>query len=144
MGADAPRKIVLKTMTVARDVESVFDFFEDIKKTMEMGAVSNVAKRNDGWWTFDHVVAGKSKLKHHPLREAGVLDRVFIGGGLEWRVYVRIVPNRSGATVVLCFGHVLQKIIMYRKVVEQLSYFRPFFDLSQTFLDVIPAPASRE
>jgi hypothetical protein len=101
---DRPRKVVVKTMTVNRSVDDVFDFFEDVKKSMEIGgAAKSVARGNDGWWTFDHVVAGKAKMKHEKVREVGVLDHVFVGGGLEWKVYVRIVPNQSGATVVWTF-----------------------------------------
>ena len=99
-----PRKVIVKTMTVNRSVDDVFDFFEDVKKSMEVGgAAKSVVKGSDGWWTFDHVVAGKAKMKHVPVREAGVLDHIFVGGGLEWRVYVRIIPNQSGSTVVWTF-----------------------------------------
>ena len=57
----------------------------------------------DGWWTFDHRVAGKSKTKHKSVPEFGILDHVFIGGGLEWHVFVRIIPNESGCTVTWTF-----------------------------------------
>ena len=63
------------------------------------GAAKSVTKGSDGWWTFDHVVAGRSKMKHSAIREAGVLDHVFVGGGLEWHAYVRVVSNQCGATV---------------------------------------------
>jgi hypothetical protein len=36
-----------------------------------------------GWWTFDHRIAARSKLKHKSVPEFGILDHVFIGGGLE-------------------------------------------------------------
>ena len=101
---DKPRKVIVKTMTVNRGVDDVFEFFEDVKKSMEVGgAAKSVEKGSDGWWTFDHVVAGKAKIKHEKVREAGVLDHVFVGGGLSWKVYVRIVPNQSGSTVVWTF-----------------------------------------
>jgi hypothetical protein len=99
-----PRKAVVKTMTVNRSVDEVFDFFEDVKKSMEVGgAAKAVTKGSDGWWTFDHVVAGKAKMKHEPVRGAGVLDHIFVGGGLTWKVYVRIIPNQSGSIVVWAF-----------------------------------------
>ena len=104
MQLEIPRKVVIKTMTVNRNMDDVFDFFEDVKKSMEAGgAAKSVAKGSDGWWTFDHVVAGKSKMKHRPIKEAGVLDHVFVGAGLEWHAYVRIVPNQGGATVTWTF-----------------------------------------
>ena len=98
------RKVVVKTMTVNRSVDDVFDFFEDVKKSMEAGgAAKSMVKGSDGWWTFDHAVAGRAKIKHVPFRQAGVLDHIFIGGGLEWKVYVRIVPNQGGSTVTRTF-----------------------------------------
>jgi hypothetical protein len=97
-----PRKIVVKTMTANRSIDDVFDFFED-PKCMEIGgAAKSVVKGSDGWWTFDHI-SGKAKMKPSPFRQAGVLDHVFVGGGLEWKVYVRIIPNYGGTTVVWTF-----------------------------------------
>lgn len=101
---DKPRKVIVKTMTVNRRVDDVFEFFEDVKKSMEVGgAAKSVEKGSDGWWTFDHVVAGKAKKRHENVREAGVLDHVFAGDGLSRKLYVRIVPNQSGSTVVWIF-----------------------------------------
>ena len=99
----SPRKAIVKTMTVNRSVGDVFDFFEDPRSMEIGGAAKSVAKGGDGWWTFDHVVAGKAKMKHLPAREAGVLDHVFEGAGLEWKVYVRIIPNHRGSTATWTF-----------------------------------------
>lgn len=92
-----------------------------------------MTKGNDGWWTFDHVVAGKAKIKHASIREAGVLDHVFIGGGLEWCVYVRIIPNQTGVRVVWTYirPHILtdgqfekqlesfdREIVLWKKALE--------------------------
>jgi hypothetical protein len=97
-----PRKVIVKTMTANRSVDEVFDFFADAKSMEIGGAAKSVAKGNDGWWTFDHVT-GKAKMKHFPARQAGVLDHVFVGAGLEWHVYVRIIPNQGGSTVIWAF-----------------------------------------
>jgi hypothetical protein len=124
-------------MTVtSRNPEEVFDFFADVKKSMKVGeAAKSVTKQADGWWTFDHVVAGRSKMKHiSAMRDAGVLDHVFVGGGLEWQVYVRIVPNQLGATVAWMFmrpdglddeeferqlGGFDREIVLWRNALEQ-------------------------
>jgi len=66
-----------------------------------LGLVTPVG--SDGWWTFDHVVAGRARMKHEPVRAAGVLDHVFAVAGMEWKVYVRIIPNQRGATVIWTF-----------------------------------------
>jgi hypothetical protein len=71
---------------------------------MEIGGTAkSVPKGSDGWWTFDHVVAGKARMKHVPVRNADVLDHIFASAGLTWKVYVRIIPNQSGVTVVWTF-----------------------------------------
>jgi hypothetical protein len=100
---DKPRKVIVKTMTVDRSVDDVYAFFEDPKSMEIGGSARSVAKGSDGWWTFDHVVAGRAKMKHAPVRPAGILDHVFAVGGMEWKVYVRIIPNQRGATVIWTF-----------------------------------------
>ena len=42
-------------------------------------------------------------MKHKSVPEFGILDHVFIGGGLEWHVFVRIIPNEDGSTVTWTF-----------------------------------------
>lgn len=99
-----PRKVIVKLMSVNAGVDKVYAFFEDVKKSMEAGqAATSVKKGADGWWTFDHVSAGKAKLRQVAFREAGVLDHIFSGGGLEWTVYVRSVPNSGGSTTTWTF-----------------------------------------
>jgi hypothetical protein len=97
-----PRKVIVKTMTVNRRVDDVFDFFSDPKSMEIGGAAKSVVKESDGSWTFDHV-SGKAKMKHFPVRQAGVLDHVFAGAGLEWHVFVRMIPNFNGTTVMWAF-----------------------------------------
>jgi hypothetical protein len=77
--------------------------FSKTPRAWKLEAAKSVAKGNDGWWRFDHVVADKARMKHMPIREVGVLDHVFVSGGLEWRIYARIVRNQSGAMVVCTF-----------------------------------------
>ena len=99
-----PHKVIVKLMSVSAPVDKVFAFFEDVKTSMEAGkAAKSVTKGDDGWWTFDHVTAGPAKLRHTTVRNAGVIDHTFSGGGLEWTVYVRIVPNRGGSTTSWTF-----------------------------------------
>ena len=61
-----PHKVVVKTITMNRTVNVVFDFFEDVKKSMEVGgAAKSVTKGNEDWWIFEHVIAGKAKIKKY-------------------------------------------------------------------------------
>ncbi len=104
MDNEEPHKVIVKVMSVNTSVNAVYDFFTDVKKSMETGrAASSVTKGADGWWTFDHVTAGRAKLRLSANREAGVIDHTFVGGGLEWVVYVRIVPNTNGSTTTWTF-----------------------------------------
>ena len=82
----SPKRVIVKTMTVNKGTDIVHNFFENMKY-MEIGGEikpSSLMKQEDGWWTFDHRVAGKSKMKHKSVPEFGILDHVFIGKGLEW------------------------------------------------------------
>jgi hypothetical protein len=98
-----PRKVIVKTLTTTKSVDKVFDFFGNMKNMEMGGAIKSMTKRDDGWWTFEHSIAGKSKMKHKLSREFGIIDHVFIGGGLEWNVFVRVVPNQSGSTISWIF-----------------------------------------
>ena len=98
-----PRKVIVKTMITTKSVDEVFDFFANMKNMELGGAIRSMEKIDDGWWIFDHSVLGKSRMKHTLSREFGIVDHVFIGGGLEWKVFVRVVPNQSGSTTCWTF-----------------------------------------
>jgi hypothetical protein len=42
-------------------------------------------------------------LKVIQVHEFGILDHEFVGAGLEWKVYVRVVPNEEGSTTTWTF-----------------------------------------
>jgi hypothetical protein len=90
-------------MTVNKPVNQVFHFFSDIRNEESGGAIKSVTKGDDDWWNFDHVVAGKGKMKVSPVPEFRILDHEFVGGGLEWKVHVRVVPNEKGSTTTWTF-----------------------------------------
>jgi hypothetical protein len=98
-----PRKVIVKTLTTTKSVDKVFDFIGNMKNMEMGGAIKSMEKSDDGWWTFEHSIAGKSKMKHKLSHEFGIIDHVFIGGGLEWNVFVRVVPNQSGSTTSWIF-----------------------------------------
>lgn len=37
------------------------------------------------------------------LANFGILDHEFVGGGLEWKVYVRVIPIEEGSTTTWTF-----------------------------------------
>jgi hypothetical protein len=101
----SPKQVIVKTMTVNRKTGVVHNFFENMKYMEMDGTIrsGSLRKGNDGWWTFYHNIAGESRMKHISDPKFGILDHVFIGGGLEWHVFVRIISNGDGSTVTWTF-----------------------------------------
>ena len=99
----APRKVIVKELTVEKPANQVFDFFSNVKNMETGGAIKSVTKGEGDWWQFDHTVAGKGKMKVTPGSDFGILDYEFAGAGLEWKVYVRVVPNEEGSTTTWIF-----------------------------------------
>jgi hypothetical protein len=99
----APRKVIVKVLTVNKPANQVFEFFSDVRNMEIGGAIKSVTKSDDDWWEFDHTVAGKGKMKVTPVTNLGILDHEFVGAGLEWKVYVRVVPNEEGSTTTWTF-----------------------------------------
>jgi hypothetical protein len=99
-----PRKVIAKTMNVIRSTDTLFEFFENLKNVESGGIFKDVTRgEEDGWWKFN-TPAGAAKLKiDRAVRELGVIDHIFVGNGLVWQVYVRIVPNQHGSTVLWTF-----------------------------------------
>ena len=87
--AKITRKVVVKVMITKSDMTKVFDFFKNIKNMETGGALKSIRKDENGsWWTCDSPV-GKAKIKiSRNNKELGVLDHVFIAGGIEWNVYM--------------------------------------------------------
>jgi hypothetical protein len=99
----APRKVIVKELTVNNPINQVFDFFSNVKNMEIGGAIKSVTKGEGDWWQFDHTVAGKGKMRVTPVSDFGILDHEFVGAGLEWKVYVRVVPNEEGSTTTWTF-----------------------------------------
>ena len=59
-------------------------------------------------------------MKHISIPQYGILDYTFIGGGLEWNVYVRIIPNEQGSTTTWTF---LNPDGMYENLFEKQEMF---------------------
>jgi hypothetical protein len=98
-----PRKVIVKTMNVSRSIDTVFEFFENLKNVESGGIFKDITRGEDGWWKFN-TPTGEAKLKiDRAVRELGILDHVFVGDGLLWQVYVRIVPNQQGSTTSWTF-----------------------------------------
>jgi hypothetical protein len=99
----ASRKVIIKELTIEKPANQVFDFFSNVKNMEIGGAIKSVTKGEGDWWQFDHTVAGKGKMKVTPVSDFGILDHEFVGAGLEWKVYVRVIPNEEGSTTTWTF-----------------------------------------
>lgn len=98
-----PNKVMVKLLTTTRNADDAFAYFADMRNIEAGGAIRSMAKEQDGWWAGE-TSAGKVRLKHTTVaKELGILDHVFMGGGLTWDAYVRVTPNRSGSTVSWTF-----------------------------------------
>ena len=97
------RQVIVKSLNTHSGTQEIFDFFSNPKNMELGGAIQSVQKSSDGWYTFDHTIAGKSKMKLAVDQEFKILDHVFQGAGLEWNVYVRVIPNGNGSTVTWTF-----------------------------------------
>jgi hypothetical protein len=96
-------QVIVKSLSTHKSVQHTFDFFSNPKNMESGGAIRSVQKSSNGWYTFDHIVAGRSEMKHIANQEFKILDHVFQGAGLEWNVYVRVLPNGNGSTVTWTF-----------------------------------------
>ena len=97
------RQVIIKSLNTHSGTQETFDFFSNPKNMELGGAIQSVQKSSDGWYTFDHTIAGKSKMKLTVNQEFKILDHAFQGAGLEWNVYVRVIPNGNGSTVTWTF-----------------------------------------
>ena len=92
----SPKLVIVKVMTVNKKTGIVHNFFDNMKYMEMGGAISpgSLTKGNDGWWTFYHNIAGVSRMKYISDLKFRILDHIFIGGGLEWHVFVRILQTK--------------------------------------------------
>ena len=97
------RQVIVKSLSIHKSVQETFDFFNNIKNMELGGVIHSVQKGSNGWYTFDHITGGKSKMKHIVNQEFRILDHIFQGAGLEWNVYVRVIPNANGSTITWTF-----------------------------------------
>ncbi|HEX6562547.1 MAG TPA: hypothetical protein VF016_11030 [Nitrososphaera sp.] len=102
--SNEPRKVIIKMLTTIKSAQEAFVYFEDMKNMEAGGAIKLLVKTGDGeWWSGDTPV-GEARIRHTLVsKEHGILDHVFAGQGLTWDVYVRVMPNKSGATVSWTF-----------------------------------------
>lgn len=92
----------IKSADIDAPVAVVFDFLADPMNWPQYAIVNmkSVKPGADGW--FETITRfGHGQIKVTPIRELGILDHTWIDPQASWTVPVRVVPNHSGATVMM-------------------------------------------
>jgi hypothetical protein len=80
------RLAIVKVMTVTKKPDEVFQFFFNVNNMENGGTIRSINKSDDSdWWEFDHIVAGRGRIKLDVVPEHRIIDHVFIGESIEWR-----------------------------------------------------------
>lgn len=56
-----------------------------------------------GEWVDIETIHGKGKIKMTPNEAYGILDHIWKDEQASWNVYVRVIPNGEGSTVLQTF-----------------------------------------
>ena len=114
-----PRSVIVKTLVTKKDPQTTFEFFKSIKNWESGGALKNIQKGKDEWWSVDSPF-GEAKIRLRSDSKFGILDHDFIGAG-SWTVYCRITQNESGSTVSWLF--IRPETFTHEQFEEQLKNF---------------------
>ena len=103
------REAIIKTMTIDKNFDEVYNFFINVKNWEKGGALKNINKvETQDLWEVDTPI-GKAQIKVKPNKQFGILDHDFIGsGGDSWTVYCRVIKNEEHA-IVSSRGHLLDQ-----------------------------------
>jgi len=83
-------QVIVKSLSTHNTTQETFDFFSNPKNMELGGAIHSMQKSSDDWFTFDHNVAGKSKMKltvNRDLKYSTIYSKVQDLNGmcmLEW------------------------------------------------------------
>lgn len=97
-----PRSVIVKTLVTKKDIKTTFEFFKNMKNWESGGALKNIRQENEDWWLTDSPF-GEARIRLRYDEKFGIVDHDFIGGGGEWTVFCRVIPNESGSTVSWLF-----------------------------------------
>ena len=97
-----PGSVIAKTMVVDESPNKVLEFFLNPPNWEHGGALENIHQIDKEWWGAD-TPFGLAKLRLRPLKEFGIFDHDFVGGGGEWTVFCRVTPNGRGSTTSWLF-----------------------------------------
>ncbi len=98
------RDVIVKTMTVNKNFDDVYNFFINIKNWEKGGALKNIHKiEYQDLWEVDTPI-GKARIKLKPNKQFGILDHDFIGsGGDSWSVFCRMIDSGGGSIISWIF-----------------------------------------
>jgi len=120
MKDDNPVDVSVKILISSRNAKDVFDFFLNVKNWESGGIISSVIKDKNDQWICD-TPAGRAKIICNSDKNCGILDHTFIVGDVTWNVYVRVIPNNKGSTIVWTF--LKPDALVPKQFYEQLKSF---------------------
>lgn len=97
-------KSITKNLDVAADPKKVFDFLSNPLNWPQFAIVNlkSIQTGKDGWYETA-TKNGQGKLKMLANQELGILDHVWKDPQATWKVFMRVVPNQAGASLMTTF-----------------------------------------
>lgn len=99
-------KSITKNLDVAAKPKKVFDFLSNPLNWPQFAIVNlkSIQAGKDGW--YDIVSKnGQGKLKMLANQEHGILDHIWKDSQATWTVFMRVLPNHEGSSIVTTFFH---------------------------------------
>jgi hypothetical protein len=72
-----PRKVIIKIIAKSHDFNNIFSFFSDVHNMTLGGAISDIGKEIDDWYSFKHKISGKGRIKHTTKNKELVIRSLF-------------------------------------------------------------------
>lgn len=97
-------KSITKTIDLAADPKTVFDFLVNPLNWPQFAIVNlkSIEEQLEGWYPLVSK-NGPGQLRMLASREHGILDHIWKDPQATWHVYMRVIPNGPGSTIMTTF-----------------------------------------
>jgi hypothetical protein len=101
-------KKIMKSYTVGLDIAAepgkVFSFMSNPSNWPKYAIVNlKSVNKTDGEWVEIETIHGKGHVKMLTDQAHGILDHIWKDPNASWQVYVRVIPNLEGSTLLNTF-----------------------------------------
>jgi hypothetical protein len=97
-------KAITKTMDLTADPKAVYEFLANPLNWPQFAIVNlkSIKAGPNGWY---EIVSknGPGQLKMLSNKELGILDHIWKDAQATWNVYMRVVPNNEGSSIMTTF-----------------------------------------